>query len=80
MAFENLSGKLQDLMRKLKGKSRITEDDVKEIVTIEGTDAKEGWVALPKEGQFYLLVESEGTSKSGDFKFDLKSYSDLAVA
>ncbi len=56
------------------------EDDVKEVVTIEGTDSKEGWVALPKEGQFYLLVESEGTSKSGDFKFDLKSYSDLAVA
>lgn len=55
------------------------EDDVKEILTIEGTDNKEGWVSLPKEGEFYLLVESEETSKSGDFKFDLKSYSDLAV-
>lgn len=31
MAFESLSGKFQDIMRKLKGKSRITEDDVKEI-------------------------------------------------
>ena len=56
------------------------EDDVKEVLTIEGTDTKEGWVALPKEGEFYLLVESEETSKSGDFKFNLKSYSGLAFA
>ena len=32
MAFEGLSGKFQDIMRKLKGKSRITEDDVKEAL------------------------------------------------
>ena len=56
------------------------EDDVKEVITIEGTDTKEGWIALPKEGEFYLLVESEETSKTGNFKFDLKSYSDLLFA
>ena len=31
MAFEGLSGKLQGIINKIKGKSRITEDDVKEI-------------------------------------------------
>lgn len=31
MAFESLSGKLQGVINKLKGKSRVTEDDVKEI-------------------------------------------------
>ncbi len=31
MAFEGLSGKLQGIIGKLRGKSRITEDDVKEI-------------------------------------------------
>ena len=31
MAFEGLSGKLQGIIGKLKGKARITEDDVKEI-------------------------------------------------
>lgn len=31
MAFESLTGKLQDIMKKLRGKTRITEEDVKEI-------------------------------------------------
>lgn len=31
MAFESLSEKLQGIMNKLKGKARVTEDDVKEI-------------------------------------------------
>ena len=31
MAFESLSGKLQGVINKLKGKSRVTEEDVKEI-------------------------------------------------
>ena len=32
MAFEGLSSKLQDFTRKLKGKSRITESDLKEML------------------------------------------------
>ena len=32
MAFEGLSAKLQDITRKLKGKSRITESDLKEML------------------------------------------------
>ena len=31
MAFESLSGKLQGIINKLKGKARVTEEDVKEI-------------------------------------------------
>ena len=31
MAFEGLSTKLQSIINKIKGKARITEDDVKEI-------------------------------------------------
>ena len=31
MAFEGLSGKLQNLVNSLKGKARITENDIKEI-------------------------------------------------
>ena len=31
MAFDGLSSKLQDFTRKLRGKSRITESDLKEI-------------------------------------------------
>ena len=30
MAFEGLSSKLQDITRKLRGKARITESDLKE--------------------------------------------------
>ena len=32
MAFEGLSSKLQDITRKLKGKTRITESDLKEML------------------------------------------------
>lgn len=32
MAFEGLSDKLQSITRKLKGKSRITESDLKEVL------------------------------------------------
>ena len=32
MAFEGLSSKLQDITRKLKGKARITEQDLKEML------------------------------------------------
>ena len=32
MAFEGLSAKLQDITRRLKGKSRITESDLKEML------------------------------------------------
>ena len=32
MAFEGLSNKLQDITRRLKGKARITESDLKEIL------------------------------------------------
>ena len=32
MAFEGLSSRLQDITRKLKGKTRITESDLKEVL------------------------------------------------
>ena len=32
MAFEGLSSRLQEITRKLKGKARITEDDLKEVL------------------------------------------------
>ncbi len=32
MAFEGLSSKLQEITRKLKGKARITESDLKEML------------------------------------------------
>ena len=32
MAFEGLSSKLQDITRKLRGKARITESDLKEML------------------------------------------------
>ena len=32
MAFEGLSAKLQEVTRKLRGKARITESDLKEIL------------------------------------------------
>lgn len=56
-----------------------TEDEITTLCTIEGTDMKEGYVHLPEEGQFYVLLESEETSKSGNFKFEMKSFSDFLV-
>ena len=35
MAFEGLSSRLQEITRKLKGKARITEDDLKEVLTFK---------------------------------------------
>ena len=32
MAFEGLSSRLQEITRKLKGKARITENDLKEVL------------------------------------------------
>ena len=32
MAFEGLSAKLQDITRRLRGKARITESDLKEML------------------------------------------------
>ena len=32
MAFDGLSSRLQEITRKLKGKARITEDDLKEVL------------------------------------------------
>ena len=32
MAFEGFSSRLQEITRKLKGKARITEDDLKEVL------------------------------------------------
>ena len=45
------------------------EEDRGDIVKISGGEKKEDTFALPKEGTFYLLVESEGKAKNGDFEF-----------
>ena len=47
------------------------EEDRGDIVKISGSEKKEDTFALPKEGTFYLLVESDGTAKTGNFHFDL---------
>ncbi len=50
MAFESLSGKLQGVINKLKGKSRVTEEDVKEI-------AREVKLALLEADVNYKIVK-----------------------
>ncbi|MBR3888742.1 MAG: signal recognition particle protein [Clostridia bacterium] len=55
MAFESLSGKLQGVINKLKGKSRVTEEDVKEI-------AREVKLALLEADVNYKIVK-DFTSK-----------------
>ncbi|MBR3720891.1 MAG: signal recognition particle receptor subunit alpha, partial [Clostridia bacterium] len=50
MAFEGLSAKLQDITRKLKGKSRITESDLKEML-------REVKLALLEADVNYLIVK-----------------------
>ena len=42
MAFEGLSSRLQDITRKLKGKARITEGDLKEMLQAIGHGIKKG--------------------------------------
>ena len=41
MAFEGLSEKLQSITKKLKGKARITESDLKEMYSLELQTRKE---------------------------------------
>lgn len=47
------------------------ENSVKEIFTINGGETKNDVWAIPEIGNFYLLVESEGTAKNGRFIFNL---------
>ena len=58
MAFEGLSSKLQNIIGKLKGKARITEDDVKEIT-------REVKLALLEADVNYKIVK-EFTTKIGE--------------
>ncbi|MEE3443132.1 MAG: hypothetical protein VZR77_04890, partial [Candidatus Enteromonas sp.] len=46
-----------------------SEEEKYDIITISGTEKKEGSVEFAKTGKVYLLVESEGKAKSGDFEF-----------
>ena len=57
MAFESLSGKLQGVINKLKGKSRVTEEDVKEI-------AREVKLALLEADVNYKIVKDFTTKIS----------------
>ena len=50
MAFEGLSAKLQDITRKLRGKARITEGDLKEML-------REVKLALLEADVNYLIVK-----------------------
>ncbi len=50
MAFEGLSSKLQDITRKLRGKARITESDLKEIL-------REVKLALLEADVNYMIVK-----------------------
>ena len=55
MAFEGLSAKLQDITRKLRGKARITEGDLKEML-------REVKLALLEADVNYLIVKEFTTS------------------
>ena len=46
-----------------------SEEEKYDIITISGTEKKEGSVEFAKTGKVYLLVESEGKAKTGDFEF-----------
>lgn len=48
-----------------------SEEEKYDIVTISGTEKKEGSVEFAKTGKVYLLVESEGKAKNGDFEFTI---------
>ena len=50
MAFEGLSAKLQDITKKLRGKARITEGDLKEML-------REVKLALLEADVNYLIVK-----------------------
>ena len=50
MAFEGLSSKLQDITRKLRGKARITESDLKEML-------REVKLALLEADVNYMIVK-----------------------
>ncbi len=50
MAFEGLSSKLQDITRRLKGKARITEQDLKEML-------REVKLALLEADVNYMIVK-----------------------
>ena len=50
MAFEGLSSKLQDITRKLRGKTRITEQDLKEML-------REVKLALLEADVNYMIVK-----------------------
>ena len=52
MAFESLSEKLQGVINKLKGKTRVTEEDIKEI-------AREVKLALLEADVNYKIVTSQ---------------------
>lgn len=58
MAFESLSGKLQGIINKMKGKARVTEEDVKEI-------SREVKLALLEADVNYKVVK-DFTSKIGE--------------
>ena len=48
MAFEGLSSKLQEFTKKLRGKTRITESDLKEMLFIELNHGNWGMTDIPK--------------------------------
>ena len=56
MAFEGLSSKLQDITKRLRGKARITESDLKEML-------REVKLALLEADVNYMIVKelSDGT-------------------
>ena len=41
------------------------------LVTVGSGDATDGVVPLPKAGKVYVIVESNGTSKNGSFRFEI---------
>mgnify|MGYP002573404075 CR=1 FL=1 len=61
MAFEGLSEKLQAVTRKLRGKSRITESDLKEML-------REVKLALLEADVNYAIVKEFISFRTGCFK------------
>ena len=62
MAFESLSDKLQDVFKKLRGKGRLTEEDVKVALKEVKMALLEADVSFKVVKQFISAVQDRGSS------------------
>ena len=65
MAFEGLSSRLQEITRKLKGKARITESDLKEVLREVKVALLEADVNYKIVKDFIKVIEEKSLVLSG---------------